>query len=757
MSLDETLQGTLPGVAVAPADAPLVGGRYRIVRWLGGGSMGRVYEAHDVEIDEHIALKVLKDSLSETALERFRREVRLTRRIVHPNVARVYDIGEHAGERFLTMALIDGEPLSRLVGAAMPWPELRALALQLCAGLAAAHALGIVHRDLKPDNVLVERGGRVVITDFGIARSVDDAQVTQVGTVIGTPRYMAPEQLAGEPVDARADVFSLGVMLYELASGRRPWEGDSPITLAVAQATRPPLPLRARLPTSAIALIESCIAVERDRRPISADAIAEALGREDSAPVASAVTTGSGVVARVELPESTIAVLPLRCSPDDEYLADWLHDDLLHALAMTPQLRVKPTRERGNDPRAIGRTLSVDHVIEGAIRRVPSGLSISVRLIGVADGFQIWAHRSEHAEAELLTVSDHLAREITQALSTRATTRYGAVALDPRAVQLYVRARAELRGFWNQHAETAAELLEQALVYAPESSEILGAYALATVQAWLRGGVAERERHARARDAIARALPVPEAYLASAQLRMNEGEVVAGAEDLARALVRAPMSAPAHEIAARVMMEVELVDKARQHFAAAIELDPGRASLIAGDLARLDALCGAWDAAFARIEAKEDNPSHQHFRDIMRSRLATWLGDFGRDHAIILGGLPENLGLRDALVAARAGQPFDLVGWQDAVAPFRTTDRPRRMQLLFLQRAVEIVLLIGEREAATTTLDAACEGGLIDLLWLRRCPLLAPLIATPRGKEVLAIVESRATRIRAAFEHALTR
>src|SRR5690242_12698987 len=176
--------------AAALDDAEVVAGRYRIVRWLGAGGMGRVYEALDTELEERIALKVLKSGMSADALERFRREVKLTRRIQHHNVARMFDIGEHKGEKFLTMELVDGQPLTRQIDATpMPWARIHLLATQLVAGLAAAHAAGVVHRDLKPDNVLIEREtGRAVITDFGIARSGDDPSVTQVGAVVGTPR-----------------------------------------------------------------------------------------------------------------------------------------------------------------------------------------------------------------------------------------------------------------------------------------------------------------------------------------------------------------------------------------------------------------------------------------------------------------------------------------------------------------------------------------------------------------------------------------
>ena len=263
---DDTIatQGTIAVSGPLLSGTELIAGRYRIVRWVGAGAMGQVYEVLDSELDERVALKVLRSGLSDEAIERFRREVKLTRRIQHRNVARMFDIGEHNHDKFLTMELIEGVPLSRELGTAtatsIDWPRLRSLALQLCAGLAAAHAAGVVHRDLKPDNVLIERGtDRVVITDFGIARSGDDAGVTQIGALIGTPRYMAPEQLAGNEVDHRADVFSLGVMLFELATGTRPWSGDTAVAIAVAQATIAPLPLTApHIPATFAALIGQC-------------------------------------------------------------------------------------------------------------------------------------------------------------------------------------------------------------------------------------------------------------------------------------------------------------------------------------------------------------------------------------------------------------------------------------------------------------------------------------------------------------------
>jgi len=606
----------------------LVAGRYRIVRWLGAGGMGRVYEAIDTELDERVALKMLRTGLSDEAIERFRREVKLTRRIQHRNVARMFDIGEHGHDKFLTMELIDGVPLTRELGREMAWPRLRGLATQLCAGLAAAHDAGVIHRDLKPDNVMIERGtDRVVITDFGIARSGDEVGVTQLGALIGTPRYMAPEQLAGNEVDHRADVFSLGVMLYELATGARPWSGDHAIAIAVAQATQAPRPFTApHVPATFAALISHAIALDPAQRPQRASLIGDAIAsgtplaplpRDEAMPhalrpaapaaaqpaaqsqtsltsvasVASVASVTPAAPATALAEHTTVAVLPVTCGPGDDYLADGLLDDLVDTLSSAGSLRVRPAgivrSQPAQDPRALGRTLGVDHVVVASLRRTPPGLRVVARLISVADGFQIWAHRDDCTEAEILTIADHLGRGIAAALSARAVG--GDRPTDPRAVDLYLRARAELRRFWGEHAQKAADLLEEAASFAPSSPPILGALAFATVQAWIMRG--EPELRTRAHAAIERGLATGhgEAFLASATFKLNQGDLEGAASALGTALVRAPMSAPAHETAGKILIEIDAGAEGRHHLETALGLDPGRANVISSELGRLEA------------------------------------------------------------------------------------------------------------------------------------------------------------------------
>ena len=261
-------------------------GRYSLRDLLGAGGMGTVYRALDTELDEIVALKILRPELttSREMVERFRREVKLARRVTHPNVARTFDIGEHRGERYLTMELVEGESLATLLAREIP-PLSRSIeiAFAICAGLNAAHAAGIVHRDLKPDNVLLENGGRVVLTDFGIARTrVEPVLALTRGMALGTPEYMAPEQLElNTVVDARADLYALGVMLYEMVTGDRPWTGDSPFSIAAARLLGPPPDPRARatLPDELAEIITRCMArLPRDRFATAND-VANALRR----------------------------------------------------------------------------------------------------------------------------------------------------------------------------------------------------------------------------------------------------------------------------------------------------------------------------------------------------------------------------------------------------------------------------------------------------------------------------------------------
>jgi serine/threonine-protein kinase len=275
----------------------LAGGRYRIERTLGYGGMATVFLAHDDDLRRPVALKVLAEHIAgdETLRRRFLREARLAARLSHPNVVQVYDAGEADGQPYLVMEYVPGRTLAG--SGKLPASEAVQLMLQACAGLQHAHEAGLVHRDLKPANLLLREDGVLKITDFGIAQAADSTRLTQVGTVLGTAAYLAPEQAAGEQVTAAADIYSLGAVFYELLTGRPPLEFDSLAEIGAKQQSGVITPVRdfePSVPEPIEAAVMRCLALEPRFRPASAAALAHELAATADVPteplLATAVT-----------------------------------------------------------------------------------------------------------------------------------------------------------------------------------------------------------------------------------------------------------------------------------------------------------------------------------------------------------------------------------------------------------------------------------------------------------------------------------
>ena len=259
--------------------------RYRLVRLIAAGGMGTVWEAHDVLLDRPVALKSMAEGLAADPefVERFRREARAAGRLTHPNLARVYDFGEDGEAPFLVMELIEGETLHDRIGREGPLPvaDVVRIAGEIAAGLEAAHGAGIVHRDVKPANVMLDHAGGVKITDFGIAAAASSTRLTQ-GAGLGTATYASPEQTRGERVTAASDVYSLGVVTYEMLTGRPPFDGPSPVAIALAHAEEEPPSIRSarpEVPAGVAAVVERALAKDPRNRPESADAFAGELGQ----------------------------------------------------------------------------------------------------------------------------------------------------------------------------------------------------------------------------------------------------------------------------------------------------------------------------------------------------------------------------------------------------------------------------------------------------------------------------------------------
>lgn len=743
-----------------PAIVPLIAGRYQVVALLGVGSSGRVYRVRDHELEETVALKVLRRELldSTEVVARFRQEVRLARRVTHPNVARTYDIGEHVGQRFLTMEFIDGRSLRDLIRAEAPLPATRAVAIgrMLCAGLAAAHAAGVIHRDLKPDNILVDQGGRAVITDFGIAHTF--AQGDASGRLaVGTPAYMAPEQVQGrlEP-DPRADLYALGAILYELLTGARAWPGTSAVTVATARLTEPPpdpRAARAGLTPALAELVLECMArlpSDRPRDAAEVDArlaeIAETLGAEDSQPdlPARAVT---GRLPVVEAQLKTVAVLPFDVGSDAEieYLADGLAEDIIDTLSMTKGLRVRPFNAvegqggSGKPARAVGEALGVSSIVVGKLRKIGDAIRIRARVISVEDGFQLWAGRFKCGIAELFEVGDEVAVAVAGALTVAARPAEAAVSApsDGEAVDLYLRARYAMNRHWHEDVRGAITLYDEALRRAPDDARILAGAAVTRARmAFLGQGDADAAALeiavGLAARSIASAPARSEPYFAMGMVRFNQGEARAAVSMLEAAIDRAPGDGDAHDLLGRIVAETGPIERAIHHLQTALAINPESYNT-RWDLTRAYAFAGDWENADALLALPVADDQRSWVRAITRARLDVWR----ETPAWIDAPLPgEGGGLMEPLIRmfrqVRQGEAVPESCYQRLENYAAAAAAAPRRALLMLQFAAELAGFARDRARCLGYLQRAVDGGLTDLVWLTRCPRLAWLDGTAR-------------------------
>ncbi len=753
--------------------APLLAGRYELLGLLGVGGMGSVYRAHDRELDELVAVKMLRKELVSAPgiLERFRREVKLARRVTHRNVARVFDIGEHEGEKFLTMELIDGESLGARITreGALPFPRVAEIAAGICAGLAGAHAAGVVHRDLKPDNVLIASDGRVVLTDFGIARAFSETGAgSTLGLLVGTPAYMAPEQVEGrQDVDALADVYALGVVLYELLTGRRAWPGGAPLAVATARLVNPPPDPRQVYPaiSSAVsALVLKCMARRREDRYPSMEAIVAALDTiawtslSAPPPPRSIVPPPAVSQSRLDRIDRTVAVLPFRNAgpTEDAYLAEELTDDLIDSLSMTRGLKVRSRigvlsqRSDGQDAREIGRDLGVQVVIEGSVRRGLGRVRISARLISVADGFQLWAKRFERPEQDVLAINDEAAQAIAAALTLDRDAPTREAPSSPEAVDLYLRARHEYRKFWQENQEQALALFGQAESLAPGDPLILSGKALALSRlAFFTGRV--EDAFIAAEQAVAVAPNLGEAHLALGAALLQRGDWKPAVRELRSAIGRAPSLADAHGAVGRVLLEVGDLDEAVRRIETALALDP-RTPLAFASLARCHALRRSWsrvDEALAQTRHTKKDITYW----TIRARLLLWK----RDPAAAEIALAELLACEANIPMARL--LYEVVARRRL--PDALSDRPSlvpetpgnaRRRMFMTQIDAEILAYLGDDiEPVISRVARIIDDGFLDIGWMDGCPMLDAVRGDPRFPPLRALVKQRADEILEAY------
>ncbi len=597
-------------------------GTYEILDSLGAGGMGEVYRARDTRLRRDVAIKVLPEEVASDPdrLARLEREARLVAGLNHPNIVTLFSVEDEEGVRFLTMELVEGQTLSNLVvPGGLPLPRLLELMIPLADALAAAHERGVVHRDLKPGNVMVTREGRLKVLDFGLAKAapvrpdpdsetattVTDATDSGAGQVMGTIPYISPEQLRGEPVDYRSDLFAFGILLYELATGRRPFAGATPaeVVSSILRDTPEALArIRADLPADFERVVSHCLVKNPRERAQSALDVFNELRRLKR----SLERGGATVVAKAESPgTASIAVLPFvnrSRDEEDEYFSDGLADELLNVLSGIRGLRVVARassfqfKGRHEDPAVMGAKLNVSTLLDGSVRRAGSRVRISVQLVKVSDGCHLWSKTYDRTLEDIFAVQDDIAQSVVKELCAtllggdaapdtgRLATARVADAVkgrttDPEAHRLYLLARHLLDRSTREDVATAIRHLENALALDPKFAlawaELGGAYASEAI--W--GLVPLAEGYARAREAVQRALSL-EPDLAEGHARMGSIQMSydwdwRGAEvSYSRALEVAPGNALALHGAGALAADLGHFEKAIGLFQRSLERDP---------------------------------------------------------------------------------------------------------------------------------------------------------------------------------------
>ncbi|MBL9105874.1 MAG: protein kinase [Myxococcales bacterium] len=761
------------GSAGAGAPGSLVGevlaGRYALTHLLGSGGMGAVYRGHDRELDEVVAVKVLHAEVAAVPgmLENFRGEVKLARRVTHRNVARTFEFGEHRGLRFLTMEFIRGEALTHLVRQG-PLSLRRAAVIgaEICDALAAAHAAGIVHRDIKPDNVLLT-ADRVVVTDFGIARSSVDEPL-RTGTPMGTPTYMAPEQVLGGPATAQTDLYALGATLFELLTGQPPWSGEGAYAVALRrlqEAPPDPRTLRPELPPSAAEVVLRCMAQAPEDRFASAQEVAALLrGLRDEARATTGVTPVPATresVAATPVPK-VLAVMPFRSQGVDDYLVEGLAEDLLDALSSLRGVRVlargATLRFRGQerDAQEVGKQLRADVVVEGSLRKTPAKLRVTLRMIEVATGIQSWSGRWDVLPEEVLGVQDAAARAITEALAPGASVAAAPALEDAEAVALYLRGRQLGNQLSGPANESAIDLFELALARAPNNPRIMSSLSRALVRRTFYGSRLSEEVILRARalaeGAIARAPSFGEPYLAAGLLALHDNDGIAAMRAARAAVARAPNLADAHELLGRLLMETGRIPEARRRFETALTIDPNLARVMWEQI-RIAALAGDWDEQ-QRLLAAATTPEHDaRGAWLFQARYAAWRRDVPRlaevDRAFteVQDLVPQAGALVRRVIDAYRGQIGldDALAWIDMV--IGNYPLGLRISQWLLQHEAEIAGYHGRPETVVAVVRRLDGFGFFDVDWLDRCPLLAAARGLPGFAALRASVRARADAI----------
>ncbi len=523
----------------------LVAGKYKIEELMGRGGMGVVYKAEDTKLGRAVALKFLPEELAHDrqAVERFQREARAASALNHPHICTIYDIDENEGRHFMALELLEGKTLREYIAAKrLDIDQIIDLGIQISSGLEAAHAKGIIHRDIKPGNIFVIDSGQAKILDFGLAKLLPERKpkaeenisagmptitaeehLTSPGSAIGTVAYMSPEQALGKELDVRTDLFSLGVVLYEMATGNLPFRGDTSVAVfdsILNQAPTSSVRLNPDVPEALERIINKALEKDRKLRYPSARDLLVDLTRLKRERESGRVTAAPGVSASPRVP--SLAVLPftnMSADKENEYFCDGLSEELINALTHIRDLRVVARtsafafKGREIDVREIGEKLNVGAVLEGSVRKSGQRLRITAQLINVQDGYHIWSGQFDREMKDIFDIQEEISLAIADQLKIKLLEDEKEKILkrateDPEAFELYLKGLH----FWRRRYEKG---LQKSLQFFQMAAEKDPGYALPYVGIadafgilGVYGYLPPHPAYARARAAAHRALEI---------------------------------------------------------------------------------------------------------------------------------------------------------------------------------------------------------------------------------------------------------
>ena len=625
---------------------------YEVLSPIGKGGMGEVYRARDTRLGREVAIKTLPANLASAGehLARFRREARAASALNHPNICTIYDVSEQGETPFIVMELLKGETLSDLlVRGPLALDRAVELGMQLADALDAAHAQGIVHRDIKPANIFVTARGDAKILDFGVARiqhaAVEDVQteaadfITHGGGVIGTVAYMSPEQARGESLDARTDLFSLGVVLYEMTTGRLAFPGNTTAVIfnqILSSPVEPATDVNPALPKAIDTLFARLLAKERDRRFSSARELREALQGLKREPPSTARPLRPAPEAPADKP--SIVVLPfenLSADPDNEFFSDGLTDEVITDLSQIRTLRVisrnssMQLKGAGKDLKPLVSELGVRYVLSGSVRKSGSAVRITSQLVDPVKDETLWAEKYSGTVEDIFDIQEQISRRIVDALKMQLSPKEDRKLAERRidnvkAFECYHRSRHELYKFTKQGLDHALVLIDTAL-----------------------GIVGDNELLYAAKGAV-------HWQYVNAAIRAHAGDIEQAEECVKRVFALNPDSAAGHALLGMVRQAQARPLEAIEHYRRALAIDPSNVYAL-GELGRVYGQLGrARDSAAMMQQARIEDPL-----STIQDHGYLWSALVAGDHDVVA---------REAPRVVRSAPEFAMVRWDLAVA-----------------------------------------------------------------------------------------